>query len=76
MRRGGLRFHEPLIVCPFPGGILPDKGHTHMTPPPSGAPRDIDTRGDVPLTSLCAAVVIVEVVVLAALWFFSRYFGA
>ena len=43
---------------------------------PSDAPPVIDTRGDVSLSSTYAAVVLVEAVVLAALWFFSRYFGA
>ena len=43
---------------------------------PSGAPHVIDTRGDVNFSSTYAAVVVIEVVVLAALWLFSRYFGA
>ena len=50
-----------------------------MTQPPGGpsaAPHFIDTKGDASLTAVYAAVVLVEVVVLAALWFFSRYFGA
>ena len=49
---------------------------TYQTDDPSGAPRPIDTRGDVLFTSTYAAVVLVELVVLAALWGFSRYFGA
>jgi hypothetical protein len=50
-----------------------------MTQPsggPSGSPRIIDTEGDASFTCTYIAVVVVEVVVLAALWFFSRYFGA
>ena len=38
------------------------------------APRIIDTRGDASFTSTYMAVVLTEVAVLAALWFFSRYF--
>ena len=49
---------------------------TQPTGGPSGAPHVIDTRGDVRFTVTYAAVVLIEVVVLAALWFFSRYFGA
>ena len=49
---------------------------TQPTGGPSGAPHFIDTKGDASLTAVYAAVVLVEVVVLAALWFFSRYFGA
>ncbi len=50
-----------------------------MTPQiddPPGTPPVIDTRGDATFTATYAAVVLVEVVVLAALWFFSRYFSA
>ena len=47
---------------------------------PSGSARVIDTRGDTEgdarFTLTYVAVVVVEVVVLAALWFFSRYFSA
>jgi len=43
---------------------------------PSGAPHVIDTKGDANFTFTYVAVVVVEVVVLAALWFFSRYFSA
>ncbi len=49
---------------------------TQPTGGPSGEPHVIDTRGDVSFSSTYAAVVLVEAVVLAALWFFSRYFGA
>ena len=42
---------------------------------PSDAPPIIDTKGDVNLTFTYAAVVVVEVVVLAALWFFSWYYS-
>ncbi len=43
---------------------------------PSGAPHVIDTKGDASFTFTYVAVAVVEVVVLAALWFFSRYFSA
>ncbi len=49
---------------------------TQPTGGPSGAPHVIDTRGDASFTVTYAAVVVIEVVVLAALWFFSRYFSA
>ena len=52
---------------------------TSMTQPtggPSGAPHVIDTRGDASFTATYLAVVMTEVVVLAALWVFSQYFGA
>ena len=42
---------------------------------PSGAPHVVDTRGDASFTVTYAAVVVTEVVVLAALWFFSRYYS-
>ena len=49
---------------------------TQPTGDPSGAPHVIDTRGAASFAVTYAAVVLIEVVVLAALWFFSRYFGA
>jgi hypothetical protein len=49
---------------------------TQPTGEPSGTPRVIDTRSDVDFTSTYVAVVLVEGIVLAALWFFSRYFSA
>ena len=65
-------------MCPpgvfLAGCILPD-GMTQPTGDPSGAPCRIDTEGDVNFTVSYAAVVLIEVVVLAALWFFSRYFS-
>ena len=42
----------------------------------SGAPRIVDTRGDANFTPAYVGVVLIEVVVLAALWVFSQYFGA
>ena len=74
MRRGGSRFRGPLIVRRFQDGILPDD-MTQPTAGPSGSQRIIDTRGDASFSSTYAAVVVIEVVVLAALWFFSRYFS-
>ena len=47
----------------------------HAMRQPSDAPPIIDTKGDVNLTFTYAAVVVVEVVVLAALWFFSWYYS-
>jgi hypothetical protein len=38
-------------------------------------PRVIDTRGEDPLGFMYVAVVATEVVVLAGLWLFSRYFS-
>ena len=52
---------------------------TPATQPPGGpsdAPHVIDTRGDASFSSTYVAVVVIEVIVLAALWFFSRHFGA
>ena len=49
---------------------------TQPTGDPSGASHVIDTRGDANFTVAYAAVVLIEVVVLGALWFFSRYFGS
>ena len=48
---------------------------TQPTGRPSGAAHIIDTESDTSFTLIYAAVVVVEVAVLAALWFFSRYFG-
>lgn len=42
---------------------------------PSGLPRIIDTEGDTSFTATYVAVVVVEVAVLAALWFFSQSFS-
>ena len=49
---------------------------TQPTGDPSGASHVIDTRGDASFSFTYAAVVVIEVIVLAALWFFSRHFGA
>ena len=49
---------------------------TQPTGGPSGSSRIIDTRGDMSFSFTYVAVVVVEGVVLVALWFFSRYFGA
>ena len=69
-------------MCPvgvfFAGGYTADRGPYTMTQPtgePSAAPHVIDTSGDANLASTYAAVVVVEVFVLAALWFFSRYYS-
>ena len=48
---------------------------TQPTDESLGAPHVIDTRGDASFSSTYAAVVVIEVVVLAALWFFSRYYS-
>jgi hypothetical protein len=42
----------------------------------SGTGPIIDTRGDENFAPTYVAVVLVEVIVLAALWAFSRYFAA
>ena len=42
---------------------------------PSGALDAVDTDGDASFTSTYLAVVLVELVVLTALWSFSRYFS-
>ncbi len=60
----------------FAGRLYCQTSMTQPTGGPSAAPHFIDTKGDASLTAVYAAVVLVEVVVLAALWFFSRYFGA
>ena len=49
---------------------------TEATGARPGAPRIIDTRGDANFTSTYVAVVLIEAAVLAALWFFSQFFGA
>ena len=46
-----------------------------MTLPPEDVPRLLDTRGDEPLAATFVAVVVVEALVLAGLWLFSRYFS-
>ena len=46
-----------------------------MTPEPEDVPRLLDTRGDEPFNATYVAVVVVEVLVLAALWLFSRHFS-
>ncbi len=43
---------------------------------PSGAPPVIDTRGEENFTPTYVAVVLIEIVVLTALWLFSRHFSA
>ena len=49
---------------------------TQPTGGPSGAPHIIDTRGEANFSFTYAAVVVIEAVVLVALWFFSWYFSA
>lgn len=46
-----------------------------MTSEPDDFRRVIDTRGEKPLAAVFVAVTAVEVVVLAALWLFSRHFS-
>ena len=46
-----------------------------MTPQPEDVPRVLDTRGDEPFAATYVAVVVVEVLVLAALWLFSRHYS-
>lgn len=45
-----------------------------MTPQPDDVPRVLDTGGE-RFTVTYAAVVVVEALVLAALWLFSRHFS-
>ena len=47
-----------------------------MTPQPEDVPRVLDTRGDEPLNATYVAVMVVEALVLAALWMFSRHFSS
>lgn len=64
--------------CPLYAGSRAVYCHTSMrrqTAERSGALHLIDTRGDVSFTFVYAAVVLCEAVVLAALWFFSRYYS-
>ncbi|MCY4506558.1 MAG: hypothetical protein OXG35_06315 [Acidobacteria bacterium] len=46
-----------------------------MTPQPEDVPRLLDTRGDESFAATYVAVVVVEALVLAALWVFSRHFS-
>ena len=46
-----------------------------MTPQPEDVPRLLDTRGDEPFAATYVAVMVVEALVLAALWLFSRHFS-
>ncbi len=46
-----------------------------MTLQPEDVPSVLDTRGDEPLGATYVAVVVVEALVLAALWLFSRHFS-
>jgi len=49
-----------------------------VTPPPdepTAAPPLFDTRGETPLGRTYIAVILVEAVTLAALWFFSSHFS-
>ena len=46
-----------------------------MATQPDDVPRVLDTRGDEPLGATYVAVMVVEAVVLAALWLFSRHFS-
>ena len=46
-----------------------------MTSQPEDIRRVLDTRGAEPLAATCVAVVVVEALVLAALWLFSRHFS-
>lgn len=60
------------------GGYTASRAHLDMQDTTAGAserPRVIDTRGEEPLGTIYAAVVATEVVVLAGLWLFSRYFS-
>ena len=46
-----------------------------MTQQPEDVPRVLDTRGDEALGATYVAVIVVEALVLAALWLFSRHFS-
>ena len=46
-----------------------------MTLQPDDVPSVLDTGGDEPFTATYVAVVVVEALVLAALWLFSRHFS-
>ena len=46
-----------------------------MISQPEDVRRVLDTRGDEPFTATYVAVVVVEVLVLAGLWLFSRHFS-
>jgi hypothetical protein len=46
-----------------------------MTQQPEDVPRVLDTRGEEPFAATFAAVLVVEALVLAALWIFSRHFS-
>lgn len=46
-----------------------------MTPQPDDVHRVLDTRGEEPFAATYAAVLVVEALVLAALWLFSRHFS-
>ena len=46
-----------------------------MTPQPDDVHRVLDTRGEESFAATYAAVLVVEALVLAALWLFSRHFS-
>ena len=48
---------------------------TAMTEQTEDVPRVLDTRGEQPFAATYAAVLVVEALVLAALWIFSRHFS-
>ena len=50
-------------------------GADAMTQQPEEVPRVLDTRGEEPFAATYAAVLVVEALVLAALWIFSRHFS-
>ena len=87
---GGLPNHRRHTRPRVPGAIPPLRpraaarrppprrvysGPTAMTPQPEDVARVLDTRGDEPLGATYVAVVVVEALVLAALWLFSRHFS-